>query len=198
MVGHSWGANLAIAYAQQHSHNLLGVVYLCGTGLEWWPDYAGRHKQRQSERLGSGLGARFGELRDKRRTSEEEAEYRLLYLRSELANPGDIELAHSLSRAERRYPVNYEVNAAINSELKNVDVALLTSRCRAVTVPVLVVCGESDPRPAEAVDSLIDALPDVTSMTVEGAGHWPWLEQPQLLRRLIENFIRAGGQSRDP
>ena len=72
MVGHSWGANLAIAYAQQHSHNLFGVVYLCGTGLEWWPEYASRHKQRQSERLGPQLGARLDELRDKRRTSEEE------------------------------------------------------------------------------------------------------------------------------
>jgi proline iminopeptidase len=33
LLGHSWGANLAIHYAQAHPARVRGIVYLCGTGL---------------------------------------------------------------------------------------------------------------------------------------------------------------------
>ena len=189
LVGHSWGANLALAHAQLYSRELLGVVYMCGTGLEWWPDFARRHKEIQVERLGSELGSRLVETRGRKGNSREDNEYRLLCLRSELADIHDIDLARRIHQGERRFPVNEAVNAAINSELKGWNLALQRSRCLGVTVPVLVVTGEADPRPAQAVDSLLSALNGATRVTVGGAGHWPWLEQGQQTGRILEGFL---------
>jgi proline iminopeptidase len=43
--GHSWGANLSLAYAVAHPERVLGIVYLAGTGLteDWKPEY--RHNR---------------------------------------------------------------------------------------------------------------------------------------------------------
>ena len=111
----------------QHSHNLLGVVYLCGTGLEWRPKHAQQHKRTQTERLGPQLGARFNNLRGQERTPAEEEEYRLLYLQSELADPTGVETAWRLLEAEQRLPANQAVNTAINTELKRLDLSLQQS-----------------------------------------------------------------------
>lgn len=196
LVGHSWGANLALASAQLHSYELEGVVYMCGTGLEWWPGNSARHKERQRERLGRALGARLEDLRNRARTPQEEDEYQLLYLRSELADTDDIGLARRLLETDRRFPINYEVNTAISSEMKRWDLQRQKSRCLAVTVPVLVVDGQLDPRPAEALDSLMAFLPDATRAQMEGAGHWPWLEQPERTRQLLSEFLPATGPSK--
>jgi proline iminopeptidase len=191
LVGHSWGANLALAHAQMHATNLQGVVYLCGTGLEWWPIYTRRHKQRQAERLGPELGERMNELRDKKRTRREDQEYQLLYLRSELADPDNVRLAGAILQ---EFSINHAVNAAINEEVKGWDLSLQKSRCRAVMVPVSVIHGEADPRPSEAVDSLVEALPLASRRTLEGVGHWPWIEQPEPTGRLFKDVLTSVAQ----
>lgn len=195
LVGHSWGANLALASAQLHSYQLRGVVYMCGTGLEWWSDHSARHKERQVERLGPVPGARLEELRNRARTGPEEEEYQLLYLSSELADTDDVEMARRLLEIDRRFPINYEVNAAINSEMKRWDLQRQQSRCLAVTVPVLVIDGQIDPRPADARGSLVESLPDVTRVQIDGAGHWPWLEQPHHTRKLLTEFLASNGET---
>jgi pimeloyl-ACP methyl ester carboxylesterase len=54
-----------------------------------------------------------------------------------------------------------------------------------VDVPALVVWGEADPwlEPRFA-DAYVARLPDARRELVPGAGHWPWLDQPELLARL--------------
>lgn len=196
VVGHSWGANLALAHAWQYSHHLRGVAYLCGTGLEWWPDYSRRHKDGQQERLGAELGTRLAELRTKERTVAEEEEFQLLYLRSELADTGDTKLARRLVERDRRHGINYKVNAAINDELKTLSLGLQQSRCLAVTVPVVVVSGEHEPRPTAALDSMIESLPLTESIMIRDAGHWPWLEAPDQMVELIGQFLDSTTMSR--
>ena len=48
MAGHSWGANLALAYALDHADRCLGLIYLCGTGLreDWKESYRRAHDER--------------------------------------------------------------------------------------------------------------------------------------------------------
>jgi proline iminopeptidase len=49
VVGHSWGANLAIHYAQAHPERVTAVAYLCGTGLEWI-NYRAEHEHNEAVR----------------------------------------------------------------------------------------------------------------------------------------------------
>ena len=46
--GHSWGANLALAYATEHPDRVAGLMFLSGTGLDqrWKPEYRAAKEQR--------------------------------------------------------------------------------------------------------------------------------------------------------
>ena len=51
-----------------------------------------------------------------------------------------------------------------------------------VAAPALVVWGEHDPYiPARFADAYAAALPDARAHRVAGAGHWPWLDRPEVL-----------------
>jgi pimeloyl-ACP methyl ester carboxylesterase len=51
--------------------------------------------------------------------------------------------------------------------------------------PALVLWGERDPYiPPAFAQAYAAALPDATARVVEGAGHWPWLQSPDLVREV--------------
>jgi pimeloyl-ACP methyl ester carboxylesterase len=48
--------------------------------------------------------------------------------------------------------------------------------------PALVLWGDRDPYiPAAFAQAYADALPDATARVYEGAGHWPWLQAPDVV-----------------
>jgi pimeloyl-ACP methyl ester carboxylesterase len=73
---------------------------------------------------------------------------------------------------------------------RSVDEAALAaagSDLAGLDMPALVVWGDRDPwlDPAWA-DAYARRLPDATVQHLPAAGHWPWLEDPALARRLAE------------
>jgi pimeloyl-ACP methyl ester carboxylesterase len=72
---------------------------------------------------------------------------------------------------------------------RSVDVADLAAAggpaLERIDVPALVVWGEADPWLASRfADAYVARLRDARREVVPGAGHWPWLDQPQLSARL--------------
>jgi proline iminopeptidase len=191
--GHSWGATLALRYALAHPARVVALVYLSGTGAgkEWKAAY----RAERERRLSLEQRRRRGELESKARDDAEEHEYRVL---SWAPDYGDRDRAFELGTSEAAstaFQINYECNAALSAEMNAADEESLLLGCRALDVPVLVVHGDRDPRPAWALDSLVSALPRVERHTIPGAGHVPWLEDrtgfASVLRRFLEHEIRA-------
>jgi pimeloyl-ACP methyl ester carboxylesterase len=59
------------------------------------------------------------------------------------------------------------------------------SRLDTLRQPALIVWGEADPWiPPSFADAYAGRLPSATVERVPGAGHWPWLDAPQLTERL--------------
>jgi proline iminopeptidase len=56
-------------------------------------------------------------------------------------------------------------------------------------VPTLILDGAEDIRPRWPVDSLERALPRVTRVRIDGAGHLPWMEAPDPFRAAIQGFL---------
>ncbi len=190
LIGHSWGANLAILYAQRHPDRVTGIVYACGTGLEWWPEHSRRHKQGQGKRLGPREGRRLRDVHARARTAEEQREFEWLYVLTEFANSEHAsELAAVMHDHDQRFPQNQAANAAINEELKALRLDEQRRACQAVDAPVLVVAAVEDPRPIAATDALVQALPRARRVKLPGCGHFPWLEQPQPFRRVLRSFL---------
>jgi pimeloyl-ACP methyl ester carboxylesterase len=60
-------------------------------------------------------------------------------------------------------------------------------------VPALVVWGMTDPYvPARFARDYADALPAAELLELPDAGHWPWLDRPDALERIVD-FVNARG-----
>ncbi|OEJ24343.1 alpha/beta hydrolase [Streptomyces agglomeratus] len=179
LLGHSWGARLALHYALAHPEHVTRLVYVSGTGIGpdsgWHPEFVGRLRAGIGERL-----ARWEELASReRRTEAEEREMCVLQWSADFAGP---DRGRALRLAERMatpwYGVNFACNAEINAETRTMSEHQLHAACGGLRMPVVIVDGAEDIRPRDAVDSLEQALPNVSRVTLAGAGHMPWVERP--------------------
>ncbi|MGH3756546.1 alpha/beta fold hydrolase [Actinophytocola sp.] len=186
VLGHSWGAQLALRYALDNPDRVSKLVYVSGVGLgfDWHDDY----ERNLAARLGPDL-ARLTERSGRERTVDEDRELAIVRWSADFVDP-EIARAHAERMATPWLEVNYECNATINAEDRRTWRAEeLVEACRKLTVPTLIVDGERDIRPRWAVDSLEEALPSVTRVTLP-AGHLPWLEAPAEFRSALLSFLR--------
>jgi pimeloyl-ACP methyl ester carboxylesterase len=73
-----------------------------------------------------------------------------------------------------------------------IPTADVAARAATISVPVLAADGALDsPDLTATVDRLLDAVPGSRRTTIEGAGHFPNMEQPDTFNRIIDDFVRA-------
>ena len=73
------------------------------------------------------------------------------------------------------------VNNTLFAELgKGFD---LREALHAVRVPVMIVQARQDP--VQATDDIVAAMPQAKVLWIDGAGHYPWLEQPNAFARAL-------------
>jgi proline iminopeptidase len=181
VLGHSWGATLALRYALDHPGRVSALIYVSGTGLGWaWQE---PFQQAIAERLAPHR-QRLSELRARDRSEAEDRELAVLQWSAEFSG-GDAR-RHAEEMATPWFGINRECYDQIWDELKRTwHEAPLVAECRALGVPVLIIDGAEDLRPRWAVNSLEQALPCVTRVVLPGVGHMPWLEAPGPVSALI-------------
>jgi proline iminopeptidase len=185
LLGHSWGATLALHYALTHPDRVRGLIYVSGTGAG--TGWKAQWRANTERTMAATHRARITELSGKPRSEAEERELVLLSWTADFADAGTaLQLADRL--AQPWFPVNYECNAALNAEADALVESQVLSTCAALTVPVLIIHGDRDPRPVEATDSLCATLPCARRRVMEGVGHVPWLEAPEHFSREIIAF----------
>ena len=189
LLGHSWGAELALRYTLAHPDRVTGLVYVSGVGVDpeetWHDDY----ERNLQARLGDDLD-RWRELKGRpERSQAEERELDVLWLSADFAD-----LARSREHAERELTpflgMNWACSRALNADRRSSGGLL--EACRTLVVPVLLVDGAHDIRPRWAVDSLERALPAARRVVLDGAGHLPWVEEPAAFRSAVTGFLAAG------
>lgn len=186
VLGHSWGAQLALRYALEHPDRLTDLIYVSGTGLGW--DWIEPYQRNMTERLVRHR-ARIIDLRNRDRTESENRELAILQWSTEFPVPAD-GMRHARRMATPWFGINYECNAVIDAELKQTwHEPELVAACRNLTVPTLIIDGAADIRPRWAVDSLADALPTVTRVVLPDVSHLPWLEAPDEFCSALLNYL---------
>jgi proline iminopeptidase len=188
LLGHSWGAQLALSYALAHPERVSALVYVAGTGIGPDADWHGAYRENLRARLGEHPErlARWLELADRpQRTEEEDREAAVLQWSAEFTDRARA-LEHAGRMADPWFGVNDECSKALNAERRRTwGTPGLYSACQALDVPVLIVDGARDIRPRSAVDSLERALPRVRRVVFPDAGHLPWVEEPQGFREAV-------------
>jgi proline iminopeptidase len=186
VLGHSWGASLALRYALDHPERVSALIYVSGTGLGWgWHE---PFRRAAAERLAS-REPRLSELRAQHdRTEAEDRELGILQWSAEFTGPDA--MRHATQMATPWFGSNREAYDGIWGEVRTTwREPELTAECRALTAPVLIIDGAEDLRPRWAVDSLEQALPNVTRVILPAVGHLPWMEAPAEFTKLVLGFL---------
>jgi proline iminopeptidase len=188
LLGHSWGAHLALSYALAHPERVSALVYVAGTGIGPDADWHEAFEENLRARLGERperLG-RWRELTDRPRPTEAEERERAILQWSVEFEDRDRASAHAERMATPWFAINTECNKTLNAERRRtVGTPELLAACQALDLPVLIVDGARDIRPRSAVDSLEQSLPRVRRVVLPGAGHLPWVEDPEGFREAV-------------
>ncbi|MFC0545086.1 alpha/beta fold hydrolase [Kutzneria chonburiensis] len=188
LLGHSWGAQLALRYALAYPERVTKLVYVSGTGIDLGSTWHEAYERNLRRGIGEHV-ARWELLGSMDRTDAEDRELCVLQWSADFVDR-DRALQHADDMATPWFGVNFECNAALNAEDKrDWGSPQLRDRCAALEVPTLIVDGAEDIRPRSAVDSLAQALPAVSRVSLTGAGHLPWVEDPTGFRSAVGGFL---------
>lgn len=188
VLGHSWGAYLALLTALEHPESTRGLVYVSGTGSPTWWKKSGlkAYKAERERRLTPTQEARHHLLAEADRDWHEEVEYRRLSWLTDFADhedpPSELEIM-----TKTTLPINWAVNRRLGSEQFYVDDGLLEA-CQRCPIPSLFIHGSRDPRSASGAIQLADVMPNAQFVMIDGAGHFPWVERPAETYAAIQKF----------
>jgi len=183
LLGHSWGAHLALQVAQAHPERVLAVVAVDGLGA-----------------TGDGGVMAFGaELR--RRTGPDNLGH---LAEIDRRPPGqevtDAEALESLALLWPAYfadpsaapplPADLRLSArcssaTLESVLEQLADGSFARRLADTDVPVVTVIGEMSPMPTSVAQEMTRLLPRGQLVVVPGAGHLPWHEQPGCIAEVL-------------
>jgi proline iminopeptidase len=190
--GHSFGASLALLYTLAYPQHTRALIYISGVGVgqKWHEGYREERFRRLADKA-----ERWLDLRAKERDPQDEREYAALNWSADFADrTRALELAEAEVREtgfyDQLFP-NDETNRTLNSEMNGLEEETLIKQCEQLDCPALILHGDSDPRPAWALDSLVAALPDVRLEILPSCGHLPWVEVPTQARFALRHFLKG-------
>ncbi|RAG80552.1 alpha/beta hydrolase [Streptacidiphilus pinicola] len=187
LIGHSYGADLALRFCLAHRERVAAVLLMCGPMTEEGrPGYRAERDRRTSP----AQQERLHELEAlTRRTEDQEAELLTLHWFTDHADPERGRL-WAAQAARRRRPVNWAMNRELGAEGRKDPLSRRLNELRAcLPAATELLGGVADPRPVSALESVARGL-GVRLTRIEGAGHEPWLEQPDVLGAHLRRFVR--------
>ncbi|MGQ4330917.1 alpha/beta fold hydrolase [Streptomyces hayashii] len=188
VIGHSYGTDLASRFCLAHRDRVAAMLLMCGPFVGDWRagDRAERDRRisaTQQERLRA-----LEKVPD--RTEEQEVELLTLAWFTDHADP-ERAWHWAAQGARRRRPVNWIMNGELGGERRADPLDDHLAELRAcLPARTELLGGAGDPRPVSALESLALRL-DLPLTRIEGAGHEPWLEQPDAVRAHLRRFVQG-------
>jgi pimeloyl-ACP methyl ester carboxylesterase len=168
LVGHSWGANLALCYAAEHPSSASSIVLVCsGT---WDSKARARMRQIIAERVTDAVRARLEAID----ASSDEG----LKQRGEIMGQ-----LYSYDLLDDVLDETIEVDARSNKDVwddvvRLQEAAVYPAAFSAIKAPVLMLHGAHDPHPGPLIrDSLLSYIAHLEYIELERCGHDPWRER---------------------
>ena len=193
ILGHSWGAKLAVLYAIAHPDRVARMI-LEGPGS---PKPDARFGRNLIAWADSSALARITQLREAALAPANDRvetcrAFWKEFMRGYWSDPND-----TLSMRRMRGDLcSYAGAMSDMTRVSNLTIASVGTRdyaldVRSLRFPVLVLTGRKDPMPLDDSEAWAAAFPDARLVIVERAGHFPHVEQPQLVFATIDSFLRG-------
>ena len=173
IVGHSWGAMLALCYAAEHPSKA-GPIVLVGCGTF---DQAARSRMRTTieERMDRVLRDKLHRLSTEF-TDPTDRFMRTFKLTRHLF---DFDPIDPYPETEESEPFDIVAHEETWNDMARLQAdGIYPGSFEAIESPVLMLHGQYDPHPGKMIrDSLIDHLPQLEYHELERCGHSPWIEK---------------------
>ena len=196
LLGHSWGAVLALEFALRHPTLVPHLVLMNPAPVS----------EGQVAALRRSYVAQLGSDMDRQRTIQAGAAYQegnpdsvaaryRIHFKHALHRPADYEkLMSRMSAAFRRQGKDGILKAwAVEDRLYRDTWSLpgydLLPKLRSLRIPTLVIVGEQDFIPPTIASEIAHALPDATLAAIPNCGHFAYLECGSAVRSALNNLF---------
>jgi proline iminopeptidase len=184
LLGHSAGAELALAYAIRHPEHVTGLVLLSSYTKAVDPDAGAKYRANWRARLPATTLEEYDRLANADGDAATHARQRL---RGQ-TDMGDMSMPAPVYREDW-------INNEINRDLVLPWVTAET--IGGIQARAVVIHGAGDPRPADTARQLAHTLPRGSYIEIPQVGHYPWLEQPERLRGVLRSAVQQVAQACD-
>jgi pimeloyl-ACP methyl ester carboxylesterase len=169
LVGHSWGAMLALAYAAAHPSSVGPIVLVCSGTFDW------AARERLTENLEQWTDSKLRQ-RFKQALTLNNPNDRFHALGQLTLEQYSYDLATTDQEIDESEPGTSSETWDDMVRLQNEGV--YPSAFAAIKSPVLMLHGAVDPHPGEMIKvSLAPYIPQLEYREWEQCGHYPWLEK---------------------
>ncbi|MEW5960479.1 MAG: alpha/beta hydrolase [Chloroflexota bacterium] len=187
LIGHSWGGFLASLYAAEFPDHVDALILVSPADVLVMPQPGGGLfelvKQRLPDERQADFDAYLQEYLDFGNIfAKSEAD--LVALNQEFGQY--YQAVTDTPLPEQGRPGGWMVHAMYFSMGQRHD---YRQALEAVTAPVLVMHGAADLEPEEATRLYIAAFPSAQFQVIEGAGHFSFLEQPDVFAQTVSEFL---------
>jgi proline iminopeptidase len=195
VIGHSFGASLALAYGLTFPQHACGIGYIAGTGVD--PSWHEAHHQERCCRFTDDEYADLEQRRQQYRLAQGPERYSLFHKFAELLWTSDLADKHRASvllsgMVNSPWLPNEEANRALGHDaVRLMENPEMRGRLQDMCLPAWILHGEADPRPMSNAQQLAELLPKAQFIALADCGHLPWVEQPEAFRESIRQYISA-------
>ncbi|HYR10063.1 MAG TPA: alpha/beta hydrolase [Longimicrobium sp.] len=196
LIGHSWGAMVAPFYAAAHPQNVDRMVLVTPGPIETKYDaiFEAERVSRTDPAVLQHQGELFGLLftgtsPDPVGTCEELFSIWFPAYFYDPANASNMRGRYCDTTPAGANALIFSLFAGRASLGQPFDLAPMLST---IQVPALVIHGAGDAIPLASTAGYSDALPNGELLVIEGAGHFPWLEEPTEFFTAVNTFLRRG------
>ncbi len=194
VLGHSWGAVLAMEYASRHPDRVTHLI-LMNTAPAGNDDVRGLRQYLRRIRPACDIEAMksLAETAEYRSGNPEvESEYYRIHFRPGVQSPGLLDLLVPRLRAnftQERVLMARAVEQRLYDQTWSSPGYDLLERLHGLTVPTLVLHGEADLIPVDVAVRIADAIPGSRLVVLPSCGHFVFLEAPDAVVMHVRRFL---------
>ncbi|MCO6500310.1 MAG: alpha/beta fold hydrolase [Vicingus serpentipes] len=189
LLGHSFGAILAVNYAKKYSPNISKLI-LVSPGPATSQFYDQAFNNMQSKRKSEDTKALIEAMMSDGFSKRESATFKKTILLGDKVN-----LANQEKIEELYAPMNFDNNNAQNMLLvnsimeKNFFDYDLTEGIETVTPPTMVIIGDLDNVPFASAQLIVENIKGAKLEVIKKTCHYPFYEDPKEFNRIVTDFL---------
>jgi proline iminopeptidase len=188
VLGHSWGAHLALHLAVAHPDRVAGLVIVDGLGVigdGGAPEVGAELAARLLPAAAEELQALMAELGDREPTDEFASRQLALVWPGYFASPATAPPPPPGLR------ISIVTNSATMESVKEHLAAGFADSLRSISAPVIAVLGAQSPMPVSQGEQTAALIPGAEVRVIPAAGHLPWHEQPGCVASALADLVQC-------